>query len=161
KGRIIIRRVADGSEVLDLSKIDPETAMGIMTFSLDSRFLAAVYNPGLRFKIWDLTAKKVIFTAPQGRRLVHTIFSPDSHWVVLTVDGELIVLDLSTASVKLRWRLSQPTEFAFGFDAAGRRFASLDKSRGFVQFWDPESGQLLQSISTGHAVGEIAWSPDG
>lgn len=159
-GKIRIRHVSDGSEALDFSSLSQEPATSDLTLSPNGRYLAAVYNPGNRIKIWDLTVKKAIFATPAART-IFKIFSPDSQCAVLTVDGEFIVLELPTATVKARWRAPNQSVVAFAFDLEGRRFVALDRSNRLMQIWSRATGQLVETVPIGQGVGGHAWSPDG
>ncbi len=115
--------------------------------------------------LWDAAGGKriAVLEAPMGRADC-LAFSPDGRLLAASGRLDMAILLFDPASGKLRRKLEERTNAAYGgiaFHADGRSLASAGPD-GLVRLWDVAAGKV-RSLLRGHAgmVGKVAFSADG
>ncbi|HUK82293.1 MAG TPA: tetratricopeptide repeat protein, partial [Verrucomicrobiae bacterium] len=168
EGRIVLRNVADGSEIL--LKAHPQGVFDL-AFSPDGNTVASVGPDGNAF-LWDLVShQQKLNIKPTAKG------DGDSLWqtaVAFSPDGKMLAIGSQFGLVKLydpdtgreramleRFELAVNQIWSLGFSPDGRSLAAGD-ALGIVRIWDLPGGHLRASLK-GHteSVNSLGFSPDG
>jgi WD40 repeat protein/tRNA A-37 threonylcarbamoyl transferase component Bud32 len=166
EGHVIVRRGADGAEVLRLTAADiPGFAAAI--FSPDGRFLAATHFPPSRdgphrHRVWALPRGELVLDLPTDRAGARLAFSPDGRWLAAgRLDHRLNLFDLSTLQEE-RCFERVPDLAHLAFQPAGKLLAVSGSDKRVVELRDVDTGAVVKALP--HPRGRVyglAWSGDG
>lgn len=169
----------------DLTLWDIESGAPIRTFDMDTAyertlgfspdgtqvFAAVVPRSGTtRVDFWDVETAEPLQTLPRTNgHAAHTAYSPDgSRLLVATEDREILVWDVSEATITLTLTLQDRLPQYAAFSADGARIHALSSGEGgslHATTWDAESGSLMaQQAMVSPIQGpvmDVAFSEDG
>jgi hypothetical protein len=165
-GNVVVRRVADDSEILRIPNAQAPPNFVWCRFSPDGRFLATKYRSekSSRIVLWNLSSNKRIGEAlgrvAAGGECLD--FSPDSRRLAVGGPEETIELYdcISGKKLKSLGRDLMPEHIAF--DPSGRKLGVCSYST--VQILDVDTTDILATLSQpaekGRRPWSLAWSPD-
>jgi WD40 repeat protein len=165
-GRVIVRRVADGAEVLRLPAPDSGGLPDVIIFSPDGRFLAATFVPSgdgpPRHRVWALPRGERVLDLPTDRAGARLAFSPDGRRVAAGLpDHRLGLFDLGTFRQQ-RCFEGVPALAHLAFQPRGQLLAVSGSDERVVELRDVGTGAVVKALPhpRGWAIG-LAWSGDG
>jgi len=136
---------------------------GQLALSLDGRWLATCGGRSQRLSLWDLDARRELWTRPV-RTAAMLAFSPDGRSLASNADEEVCLWEVPTGRVT--WRVARPypgdTWGPLAFSPDGRLLA-VAQSRTAVQLLDAATGAALGSLESPapRIASWIAFSPSG
>jgi WD40 repeat protein/tRNA A-37 threonylcarbamoyl transferase component Bud32 len=162
EGRITIRRVADGTEIVELQAPFPATLA--LEFSDDGRTLAAVGTQmsaaGVTLRVWKVPEGTVILDDTGVGTPALCFDAGGSRLAAASKDGFVRVYDLARSREIIRFPcVIGPYSVAFSPD--GLRLAVGSHSKGDLEIYDPGTGKLLTSFSGYAELCKIVWHPGG
>jgi RNA polymerase sigma factor (sigma-70 family) len=137
-----------------------------LKFSKDSSQLVSAgideMDPGIgKLVLWDLAAKRPIFTVSHnGWVRIAAISSDGKHVAMGCDDGTLLLLD--GKSGKELHSLGQPGRFmqAVAFSPDAHSLAAQGDNNS-IQLWDTTTGEKVRHLSDAGRLRSLAFSPDG
>jgi WD40 repeat protein/serine/threonine protein kinase len=129
-------------------------------FSPDGKYVAmGLFLQGV--KVWDAATGQEAFSCkyPEGKIVFQIAFSLDGKRLVVGGDDGIHIIDVATRETVAVWP-SASNSRGLALSPDGHLLAT-GSNEGFVELWDFDSGQLLDTFR-GHvgAVEHIAFSPD-
>jgi WD40 repeat protein/serine/threonine protein kinase len=165
EGHVTVWEAATGRLVFDRRE-ERITALCV-AFSPDGAIVAAGFGkhtgdePGL-VRLWATAdgAERLHFPAPPGG--VNSIaFSPDGHRLALACAGVVVLRDLDARGEARELRGHERWVYSLAFTRDGRRLATGGWD-GLLRTWDPDTGELLDSLDTrAGPIHSLAFDPDG
>ena len=160
---ILLRRISDGAQVLELAWEQPGFA-GNLLFSPDSSRLVAVSDEGL-VKVWKISDKSLVSSYSTGAsRSPLQAISPNGQTLVLAEADGLVFYNLTGGQIVRRLDGHLGTIVQTGLSPRGDRVAALissgDQITTSLMVWSYPDGQLNYLLSKVDAL-HFAWSPDG
>jgi eukaryotic-like serine/threonine-protein kinase len=155
EGNVTVRRVADNEQLARLP--GQGTYAWILRFSPDGRFLAAVYDLGGAFKLWDLRRKVPaleLFYAGFD-------FSPDGSCLAAHTKGFIDLYELPSG--RLRKRVPHPgaKDAHLAFHPSGRRLAFAGGPDTKITVYDLDEEKTVQTLARPSQLASLRWHPDG
>jgi serine/threonine protein kinase/WD40 repeat protein len=162
-GAVVVRRIADNHELLELPGLPRRVQNVVGEFSPDGAHLAMQsWNDGDVLQVWDLTARRLVMTETDfSAGFVHPwAFHPDRRRIVFgRKDGSIVVVDLADGRELRRWKTGFGSATTIAFDRGGSRLALVSGFSGSVHVLDSESGRVLAQLDNPASVFSLAWNP--
>lgn len=164
-GTIVVRRLADNSEVRRLGAFDVAEELRVyVLFSPDDQRLAArgPVNGKLRVRVWNLADGTPLLDAVAAGKTYHTNmdFSHDGRLLAFYAPKRRInLVDLETARTTKQLATERAPYFV-RFDPTGQRLA-IGSGGGDVLLVNPESPGHTTRLPHPDFVADADWSPDG
>jgi serine/threonine protein kinase/WD40 repeat protein len=167
-GTVVVRRLADGAELLRLPGLPPALEHTPAGFSPDGRYLAMADAGNAKLQVWDLERRRLVIDGlPVVDSLAHCwAFHPNGHEIAAgQPDGTLAFHELSGGGQVRRLTRgggsygANPT--ILDFDATGTRLAvGLRSGRECkVIVVGADDGHVLAELANPASASHLAWNP--
>lgn len=161
----------------DFTAVDP--LQRVVRISLNGKLMATGGTDGV-IRVWKFPRMKQLVEFKKHTKEVDDLdFSPDSKKVVsIAKDGLGVIWDIANEkeSTRLTWQPPEGTKYLFKRCRFGiyegkvgqsrlftiaNPFGKVGKQRGYIQSWDPDTGNLANSVSVDESLASLAVRDDG
>ena len=159
-GIIIIRRLADGVELLRLQGLPPAKDSSPAGFSLDGRYLAITSAGRDVLQVWDLQEGRVVLTEREMHPANVNNWSFRSGGRELALgrkDNSIVVYDLPSGKLLRRWTGHPGAGWTLAYSPDGFRLAIHNGNATNILASD--SGRLLARLTHPADAHHFAWNP--
>ena len=161
-GTVIVRRLADGAELLRLCGLPPATEASQAGFSPDGRYLAMTSGVRDVLQVWDLEQGRLVLTERAMAWWIPTnwSFRPDGRELALgRTDDSLVFYELPSGRL-LRGRTQfHGSVHLVAYCPNGSRLAVLNRNLTTIKVVSSDSGRLLATLSHPGPVYQAVWNP--
>ena len=162
QGNISVRRISDDEELTILPGFGAR-CQWILRFSLDGKYLAAVYEGSSLCHVWDLSRHEVVWKTSAPVFQFALDISSDSQFLAAgEPNGAITIYELASGRQLKKLEsdvVSQPHTMRYSPDGRMLAISTLDNPR--VQIRDAESDVVLVTLPHPTGARGMAWHPDG
>lgn len=171
KGGLVVWNLADGKVAASLD--DVKGLVNGLTFSADSKFLAAAHQNGVILWDWQAGERRPLVRADQMSAATAIAISSDNKQIAAAFEESLPegksttirIWDLASGEIRCECRSAGQRVLQLAFSPRGDRLASAGTSSaqlGQLKLWDTISGREVFSAPVPRAlISPVAFSPDG
>ncbi len=159
-GTIVVRQTHDDHEV---ARFHAKGDRDIWVFELspDGRYLATIHPPDDALTVWDVDRRRVVLEVPFAANGYAAKFSPDGRRLATAPAEGVVLYDLATGQVSLKWPGPRARDLAFRDDGAWIAVLACEGAKANCRIFEVPTGRLVHSITLPHHMECVAVSSDG
>ena len=161
-GTVVVRRVADGSELARMKGLLPDQEWTVSLFSPDGRYLAMGSMTSGTLEVWEIATGRAILTAnvTLGNSNRSWAFDPKGDRLAVGhAAGSIRFYELPSGRELGRWAKTSDHITALEFNPDGSKLAVIFWSVQHVKIFDTQSGRAAAELKHAHFISNIAWNP--
>ncbi len=161
-GTVIVRRLADGAELLRLPGLPPARPHTQAAFSPDGRYLAMTSGGHNILQVWDLRERRLVLTDREMHlsNSAYWSFRPDGRELALgRADDSIVFYDLPSGRLLRRWSEHPAKGWTLAYSPDGSRIAVPARDTSTVQIFSRESARLLARLPHPSDTEHVVWNP--
>jgi serine/threonine protein kinase/WD40 repeat protein/Tfp pilus assembly protein PilF len=160
-GTVIVRRLADDSELFRLPGLPPARGHTQAGFSPDGRYLAITSGRRDILQVWDLLEQRLVVTDREMAQAnpINWCIRPDGRELALgRADQSIVFYELPSGRLLRRWT-EYTVQAGLAYSPDSSKLAILAKDGSTVQVVLREGARLLATLSHPAWANHFVWNP--